>query len=108
LNTELILIINVNANNRNISFDVVNRRKTKDYSDRNAATVWEILKNIYETISFPFMVKLEKQSRGLPIKIGRDPEVWIEYYISVLDRYHLVISIPSDRLVIESNDIIVA
>jgi gag-polypeptide of LTR copia-type len=51
--------------------------KSKDYPDGNAATAWERLKNKFEPISAPSMVKLEKQFRGLALKKGQDPEVWI-------------------------------
>jgi gag-polypeptide of LTR copia-type/Zinc knuckle len=37
----------------------------------------ERLKNKYEPISAPSIVKVEKQFRGLALKKGQDPEVWI-------------------------------
>ena len=33
------------------------------YTDRNAASAWEKLKNKYETAAAPSMVKLDKQFR---------------------------------------------
>jgi hypothetical protein len=35
------------------------------------------LKNNYETVSAPSMVKLDKQFRDLSLKKGQDPDVWI-------------------------------
>ena len=58
--TELILSIYVK-----IAFDIVKRCKTKDYPDGNAASAWEKLKNKYEPVSAPSMVKLDKQFREL-------------------------------------------
>jgi gag-polypeptide of LTR copia-type len=51
--------------------------KSKDYPDGNAAIAWERLKNKYEPIFTPSMVKLEKQFIGLALKKGQYPEVWI-------------------------------
>jgi gag-polypeptide of LTR copia-type/Zinc knuckle len=75
--TELILSIDVKTSNGKIAFNLVQGCKSKDYPDGNAATAWERLKNKYEPISAPSMVKLEKQFRGLALKKGQDPEVWI-------------------------------
>jgi hypothetical protein len=49
--------------------------KSKDNPDGNAATAWERLKNKNEPVFAPSMVKLEKQSRGLALKKGQDPEL---------------------------------
>jgi hypothetical protein len=38
---------------------------------------WERLKNKYEPVSAPSILKLEKQFRELSLKKGQDPEVWI-------------------------------
>jgi hypothetical protein len=43
----------------------------------NASIAWERLKNKFEPISEPSMVKLVKQFRGLALKKGQKPEVWI-------------------------------
>ena len=51
--------------------------KTKDYPDGNAASAWEKLKNKYEPVSAPSIVKLDRQFRELTLKKGQDPEVWI-------------------------------
>ena len=75
--TELILSIDVKTSNGKIAFNLVKGCKSKDYVDGNAATAWERLKNKYEPISAPSMVKLEKQFRDLSLKKNQDPEVWI-------------------------------
>lgn len=75
--TELILSIDVKASYGKIAFNIVKGCKTKDYPDGNAASAWEKLKNKYEPVSAPSMVKLDKQFRELTLKKGQDPEVWI-------------------------------
>ena len=75
--TELILSIDVKSSNGKIAFNLIKGCKSKDYPDGNAASAWERLKNKYEPISAPSMVKLEKQFRELSLKKGQDPEVWI-------------------------------
>ena len=75
--TELILSIDVKTSSGKIAFNLVKGCKSKDYVDGNAATAWERLKNKYEPISAPSMVKLEKQFRDLSLKKNQDPEVWI-------------------------------
>jgi hypothetical protein len=61
--TELILFIDVKASTFKIAFNIVKGYKTKDYPDRNAASAWEKLKNKYEPVSAPLMIKLDKQFR---------------------------------------------
>jgi hypothetical protein len=73
--TELILSIDVKTSNGKIAFNLVKGCKSKDYPDGNASIAWERLKNKYEPISAPSMVKLEKQFRSLALKKGQDPEV---------------------------------
>jgi gag-polypeptide of LTR copia-type len=76
--TELILSIDVKASNGKIAFfNIVKGCKTKDYPVGNAASAWEKLKNKYEPVSAPSMVKLDKQFRELTLKKGQNPEVWI-------------------------------
>ena len=58
-------------------FYIIKSCKTKDHPDGNAATAWEKLKNKYEPVSAPTLVKLEKQFRELSLKKGQDPEIWI-------------------------------
>jgi gag-polypeptide of LTR copia-type len=71
--TELILSIDVKTS----AFNLVKGCKTKDHPDGNAASAGERLKNKYEPVSAPTLVKLEKQFRELPLKKGQDPETWI-------------------------------
>jgi hypothetical protein len=76
--TELNLSIDVKTSNGKIAFNIVKECKSKHYPDGNAAVAWEKLKNKYEPISDPSMVKLDKQFRELSlIKKSQDPEVWI-------------------------------
>jgi gag-polypeptide of LTR copia-type len=75
--TELILSIDVKTSSGRTAFNIVKRCKTKDHPDGNAATAWEKLKNKYEPVSAPTLVKLEKQFRELSLKKGQDPEIWI-------------------------------
>jgi gag-polypeptide of LTR copia-type len=65
---------------------LVKECKSKDYPDGNAATVRERLKNKYEPISAPSMVKLEKQFRGRALKKGKDLEVWITKLVDLCVR----------------------
>jgi gag-polypeptide of LTR copia-type len=50
--------------------------KAKEYPDGNAVIAWERLKNKFEPVSAPSMVKLEKQFRTLSLKKGENPEEW--------------------------------
>jgi hypothetical protein len=73
--TEFILLIDVKASSGKVAFNIIRKFKTKDYSDGNVAIAWERLKNTYEPVSAPSMVKLEKQFRKLSLKKGQDPEI---------------------------------
>jgi hypothetical protein len=75
--TDLILSINVKTSSGKVAFNLIKGCKSKDYPDGNAAIAWERLKNKYELISDPSLVKLEKQFRELSLKKGQDPEIWI-------------------------------
>ena len=75
--TELILSIDVKTSSGKTAFNMVKGCKTKDHPDGNAASAWERLKNKYEPVSAPTLVKLEKQFRELSLKKGQDPETWI-------------------------------
>jgi hypothetical protein len=75
--TKLILSIDVKTSNGKIAFNSVKVCKSKYYPDGNASISCKRLKNKYEPISAPSMVKLENQFRSLPLKKGQDPEVWI-------------------------------
>ena len=61
--TELILSIDVKTSNRKKSFNLVKGCKSKDYLDGNTAIPWERLKNKYNPISAPSVVKLEEKFR---------------------------------------------
>ena len=75
--SELILSVDIKTSSGKVAFNFIKGCKSKDYPDGNAALVWERLKNKYEPISAPSLVKLEKQFRELSLKKGQDPEIWI-------------------------------
>jgi hypothetical protein len=54
--------------NGKVAFNIIRGCKTKDYPDGNGAIAWDRLKNKYEPVSVPSMVKLEKQFRELSLK----------------------------------------
>ena len=55
-----ITSIDVKTISGKIAFNIVKGCKTKDHQDGNAASAWERLKNKYEPVSAPTLVKLEK------------------------------------------------
>ena len=57
--TELILSIDVKTSSGNVAFNIVKGCKSKDYPDGNSFTAWERLKNKYEPISAPSLMKIE-------------------------------------------------
>jgi hypothetical protein len=63
--TELILLIDVKASSGKVTFNIIRGYKAKDHPDGNGAISWERLKNKYDPISAPSMLKLEKQFRKL-------------------------------------------
>jgi gag-polypeptide of LTR copia-type len=75
--TKLILSIDIKTSSGKVAFNLIKGCKSKNYSDGNAAVARERLKNKYEPISAPSLVKLEKQFRELSLKKDEDPEVWI-------------------------------
>ena len=75
--TELILSIEVKSSSGKTTFKIVKGYKTKDHPDGNATSSWDRLKNKYEPVSVPTLVKSEKQFRELSLKKGQDPEIWI-------------------------------
>ncbi len=95
--TELILSINVKTSNRKIVFILVKGCNSKDYLDGNAATALQSLKNKCEPFSVPSMLKLEKQFRGVSLKKGHDPEVWIHEFENLFVRFEDMGSNVSDN-----------
>jgi hypothetical protein len=75
--TELILLIEVKTSRGKIVLEIVRGFKTKDYPDGNGAIDWVRLKNKYEIVSAPSMVKLLKRFRELYLKKGKVQEIWI-------------------------------
>jgi hypothetical protein len=74
---ELILSIDFQDSSGKVAFNIIRGCKTKDYTDGNGAISWERLKNKYEPVSVPSMVKLEMQFREHSLMKGQDPEVCI-------------------------------
>jgi hypothetical protein len=70
---ELILSIDVKASSGKVAFDIIRGCKTMDYPDVNGDISWKRLKNKYESVSAPSLVKLEKQFRELSLKNGQEP-----------------------------------
>jgi gag-polypeptide of LTR copia-type len=60
-----------------IAFNIVKGCKSKDHPDGNAGIALDKLKNKYEPMSAPSMVKLDNQFRDSALKKGEDPKVWI-------------------------------
>jgi hypothetical protein len=88
--TELIHFIDVKASYGNIAFNIVNGCKSKDFPYGVAVNSWGKIKNKYEPVSSPSMIKLDKQFRDSTLKKGQDPEVWIiklDYYCVRLDDF---------------------
>jgi hypothetical protein len=56
--TELILSIDVKSTSGKVAFNIIRGCKTKDYPDGNFAIALKGLKNKYEPVSAPSMVKL--------------------------------------------------
>jgi hypothetical protein len=65
-----------------MAFNIVKNWKTKDHPNGNAATAWETLKNKYEPVSAPILVKLEKQFRELSLSRSRDLDYGIRRALS--------------------------
>jgi gag-polypeptide of LTR copia-type len=75
--TELILSIDDKSSSGKVAFNLVKDCKSKDYVDGNALLTWELLKNKFEPISAPSLVKLEKQFCQCALKKSQDPEIWL-------------------------------
>ena len=71
--TEIILSIDVTTSIGKITFNLVKRIRRKEYVEGNAVLAWDRLKNNYEPISAPSMVKLEEQFRESSLKKNQDP-----------------------------------
>jgi gag-polypeptide of LTR copia-type len=95
--TELILSIDTKRSEGKVAFNLVKGCKSKEYPDGNAATAWERLKNKFEPVSAPSMVKLEKQFRTLSLKKGENPEVCITELEDLRIRLEDIGSIISDN-----------
>ena len=95
--SELILSIDIKTSSGKVAFNLIKGCKSKDYPDGNAALAWERLKNKYEPISAPSLVKLEKQFRELSLKKDEDPEVWITQLEDLRVRLEAMDSIISDN-----------
>jgi gag-polypeptide of LTR copia-type len=74
--TELILLIDDKTSGK-VAFNLVKGCKSKEYVDGNAFIAWEQLKNKFEPLSAPSLVKKEKQFRQCAFKKGQNPEIWL-------------------------------
>jgi hypothetical protein len=61
--TELVLSIDVSSSSGKIAFGIVKSCKTKDYEDVHSGLAWENLKNKYDPVSAPSLVKTERLFR---------------------------------------------
>jgi DNA-binding cell septation regulator SpoVG len=95
--SKLILLIDIKTSSGKVAFNLIKGCKSKDYPDGNAALAWERLKNKYEPISAPSLVKLEKQFRELSLMKDEDPEVWITHLEDLRVRLEAMDSIISDN-----------
>jgi gag-polypeptide of LTR copia-type len=75
--TELTLSIDVKTISGKVTFNLVKECKSKEYVDGNTFMAWERLKNKFEPLSAPYLVKMEKQFRQCALKKGQDPEIWL-------------------------------
>jgi hypothetical protein len=72
--TELILSIDVSKSNGKIAFGIVKSCKSNEFEDGNAALAWEKLKEKYDPMFAPLLVKTERmfrESRLGKLKIRR-------------------------------------
>jgi hypothetical protein len=74
---ELILSIDVRTISGKVAFNMVKGCKNKDYTEGNAAMAWERLKNKYEPISAPSLLKTERMFRQSSFCKNEDKDSWI-------------------------------
>ena len=60
--TELTLSFGDKTSSGKVAFNLVKACKNKDYVDDNAFMAWERLKNKFEPVSAPSLVKMEKNN----------------------------------------------
>jgi hypothetical protein len=95
--TELILSIDDKTSIGKVAFNLVKGCKNKDYADGNASMAWERLKNKFEPLSAPSLVKLEKQFCQCSLKKGQDPDIWITELEDYRMRLEELVSSISDN-----------
>jgi hypothetical protein len=59
----LILCIDDNTSTEKVAFNLVKGCKNKEYKDGNTGMAWESLRNKFEPVSAPYLIKLKKQFR---------------------------------------------
>jgi gag-polypeptide of LTR copia-type len=69
------LILSIDDKTSSVAFNLVKGGKSKEYVDGNAFMAWEQLKNKFEPLSAPSLVKMEKQFGQCALKKGQDPEI---------------------------------
>ena len=75
--TELILSIDDKTSSGKVAFNLVKACKNKDYVDGNEFMAWERLKNKFEPVSAPSLVKMERHFCQCALMKNQDPEIWI-------------------------------
>jgi gag-polypeptide of LTR copia-type len=98
--TELILSVDVSHSNGKIAFGIVKSCKSKEFEDGNAALAWEKLKNKYDPISAPSLVKAEKMFRESSLGKNEDPEIWINNLEDLCIKLETMGSVMTDDLFI--------
>jgi hypothetical protein len=73
--TELILLTDDKTSSGKVAFNLVKGCKNKEYVDGNVFMAWERLKNKFEPLSTPYLMKMEKQFHQCALKKGQDPEI---------------------------------
>jgi hypothetical protein len=75
--TELILSTDDKTSSGKVAFNLVKGCKREEHVDGNVFMAWERLKNKFEPLSAPSLVKLEKQFHQCALNKNQDPEIWL-------------------------------
>ena len=75
--TELVLFINVKTSSGKVVFNGIKRCKNQEYIEGNSAISWGRVKNEYEIISSPSLVKTKRMLRQSSSSKNEDPYAWI-------------------------------
>jgi hypothetical protein len=86
---DLILSIDVSSSNGKMAFGIVNSCKSKEFEDGNAEIAWEMLKERYDPVSAPLLVKLERMFRDSRLGKNEDPGVSWKLWAQVQEMTNL-------------------